>query len=134
MAANQVHGLQVGGNDPNEDGHQIFHFVGLGDGRVAQMPEDLEVLTPAELTQPSVLLSSFDQFLALWTAFYQTLIVKAHPSQPGVNIVATSFGSLTPENLQPIRESASALTNVSKSPVGLYQTLRLLKQYEFQRT
>ena len=104
MAANQVHGHQANGNNPDEDGHQVLQCVGLGDGRTAQMPEELEVLTPAQLTQPTVMLSSFDQFLALWTAFYQTLIVKAHPSQPGVNIVATSFGSLSPENLQPIRD------------------------------
>ena len=134
MAANQIHGHQANGDGPNEDGNQVLQCVGLGDGRTAQIPEELEVLTPAQLTQPTVLLSSFDQFLALWTAFYQTLIVKAHPSQPGVNIVATSFGSLSPENLQPIRDSAPGLASVSKSPVGLYQTLRLLKQYEFQRT
>ena len=134
MEANQGNGLQAGGNNPHADGAEVLRFAGLADGRTAQMPPDLENLTPAELTQPSTPLTTFDQFLALWTAFYQTLIVKAHPSQAGVNIVATSFGTLTPENLQLIRESAPALAAVSKSPVGLYQTLRLLKQYEFQRT
>ena len=89
MAANQANGLQAGGNNPNADGAEVLHFAGLADGRTGQMPPDLESLTPAELTQPSTPLTTFDQFLALWTAFYQTLIVKAHPSQAGVNIVAT---------------------------------------------
>ena len=103
MAANQGNGLQAGGNNPDADGAEVLHFAGLADGRAAQMPAELESLTPAELTQPSTPLSTFDQFLALWTAFYQTLIVKAHPSQAGVNIVVTFFGTLTPENLRLIR-------------------------------
>ena len=74
MEANQGNGVQAAGNNPNADGAEVLRFAGLADGRTAQMPPDLENLTPAELTQPSTPLTTFDQFLALWTAFYQTLI------------------------------------------------------------
>ena len=98
------------------------------------MPEVLDNLAPAELTQPSVALRDFNQFRTLWSAFYQTLVVKQHPTQPGVNIVATNFGSLNNDGLQAIREAAPALAEVSRSPLGLYHTLRLLKQFELART
>ena len=132
MAAGQVHGLQINERNGNEDGSQILLITGLGDGRTCEMPEVLDNLAPAELTQPSVALRDFNQFRALWSAFYQTLVVKQHPTQPGVNIVATNFGNN--DVLQAIREAAPALSEVSRSPLGLYHTLRLLKQFELART
>ena len=134
MAANQVHGGEAAGGNPDGDGPQVFLCVGLADGQTCVVSPELETVAPSELTQPSAPLGNFDQFRALWTAFYSTLIVKPHPTQVGVNIVATSFGSLTADQLQPIKSSTPALENVTKSPLGLYQTLRLLKQFEFLRT
>ena len=134
MAARQVHGQQINERNTNEDGSEILFITGLGDGRTFEMPQVLDNLAPAELTQPSVPLRDFNQFRTLWTAFYQTLVVKQHPSQAGVNIVATNFGSLTNDGLQAIREAAPALAEVSRSPLGLYHTLRLLKQFELART
>ena len=134
MAANNVPGVPGPGVPPDEDRPEVFLCTGLSDGRNAQISPELEALAPRALAQPSQPLANFEQFRALWTAFYATLVVKAHPTQNNVNIVSTSFGSLTEDQLQPIRGSAPALAGVSRSPPGLYMTLRLLKQYDFLRT